>query len=251
MKPKELVALILPILLLLSGCSKNQVPKNFSSGDTLQIVVEDSSENAKKISARTNENGIVCVLFGYGFNGDEFKNEALAAIEEKFGFAENGGIVLPLIFPDDLHGRISYLREVAEKNFIRAFVLLGAPNDTHYTLAKILDEWNSEVPFGIFSLFPQDDILGQEGTCDFVLDYKPSAEIEFDELQTKEDKDILRILISVIDYASILPGSIRSSGELHAHVQSILGRRKVVRYVDNETGIQAENHFVIEPAVKN
>ena len=60
------------------------------------------------------------------------------------------------------------------------------------------------------------------------------------------DKDIFDILVSAIRYAAILPGELPSDNELHAHVQSIVGKRKVHRYVDGESGIQSRNHFVIE-----
>ena len=187
----------------------------------------------------------MCVLFGYGFNGEEFLEPALSALEGRFGLSDDGGLVLPVVFPDDLHGRISNLREVAEKNNIRAMILLGAPEDTHLTLVRIIEGWEETHPFNIFSLFPQDDVLGEEFSCNFVLDFESASDIVLGDEHQKVDDEALYVLCQAVEYAALLPDVLKIDGELHLHVQAIVGDKKVLRYTDSETGIQSKNHFVI------
>lgn len=250
MKVKKGFVFLAACTVLLWGCKEKKVPvMHDASGNIIQIQPEEISEKRAGGRMQAADGGIVCVLFGYGFNGEDFTGRAMEELGRKFGLAHDGGLVLPVVFPDDLHGRIFNLKEVVDKNTVRGIVLLGAPENTHAALARILEEWDERPSFNIFSLFPQDDVLGQEGTCNFVLDVQvlPDAELGGD-LQAGADEGALSLLISSVEYAALLPGVLPHDSELHAHVQSIAGKRKVIRYVDSETGIQSGNHFVIEPA---
>ena len=115
---------------------------------------------------------------------------------------------------------------------------------------------------------PQDDVLGEEFNCDFVLEYERNVSLEDEEVEVKTvDKTAEQIVLRAIRYMEDLPddryyparfpavdqtstrtmrNSIFSDQDLHSHVQSIVGEKKVRRYVDGETGIQSINHFVIE-----
>lgn len=232
-------------MLFVFSCG-NSSTKIVLDENTLIIEPKESSEDMgnKSQSLWTNDEGVVVVLFGYGFNEPSFTNSILQKIKDEFGVENENGLVLPVIFPDDLHNRISSLNDFLGDRQIRGIILLGAPERTHIALAKIHNDWDNMTPFNIFSFFPQDDILGQEGTCSFVLDHESSSAME--EQDQVLDKDIFDILVSAIRYAAILPGELPSDNELHAHVQSIVGKRKVHRYVDGESGIQSRNHFVIE-----
>lgn len=250
MKGKKSAVLLAVCAVLFWGCKEKKASGMHDvSGNIIEIQPRESAEKSSGGHARISGSGNICVLFGYGFNSGDFISRAIETLSREFGLAENGGIVLPAVFPDDLHGRISNLKELIDRNTVRAVILLGAPENTHAVLARILEEWNEKPAFNIFSLFPQDDVLGQEGTCNFVLDAQVSPEAELGgDLQSGTDEDILSILVSSVEYAALLPGVLPQDSELHAHVQAIAGKRTVVRYVDSETGIQSSNHFVIEPA---
>ena len=233
------------LLLLLISCVKNKSEHQVvMSGDIIEIQPVDARENEFQPAKWSNDEGTVFVIFGYGYNEKKFYEKAESILSEKYGLAENGGLVKCMVFPDDFHNRISNFRSVAETANIRGIVVLGAPEGCHYTFASIRDGRDNTPNFNVFSFFPQDDILGQEGTCSFVLDHESSSAME--EQDQVLDKDIFDILVSAIRYAAILPGELPSDNELHAHVQSIVGKRKVHRYVDGESGIQSRNHFVIE-----
>ncbi|MGN0756457.1 hypothetical protein [Treponema sp.] len=251
MKLKKKIALMgkllfLTFAIIFSGCKEKNVPSiKVASDDSIEIQPRESSSELKE-NSWTDENGIVCVLIGYGFNDNDFVKKAINSLDKKFGLAENGGLVLPLVFPDDLHCRISSLRDVIEKNNVHGIVLLGAPENTHSPLARIKEEWNGNPPFNVFSIFPQDDVLGQEFTCNFVIDHEYTAGIQFGDTENKnEDDETLALLISSVEYAAELPFVLPQDSELYYHVQAVAGKRKVARYVDSETGIQSRNHFII------
>ncbi|MCQ2240859.1 hypothetical protein [Treponema sp.] len=235
------------IMLAFCSCSKDKSEQSvIMSGDIIEIQPVDVKDVENQPVKWSGDEGIVFVIFGYGYNDKEFCSKAESILAQKYGLSENGGLVKCIVFPDDLHNRISNFRSIAEASNTRGIVVLGAPEGCHYTFASIRDGRDNNPDFNIFSFFPQDDILGQEGTCSFVLDHESSGVME--EQDQVVDKDIFEIIVSAVRYAAILPAELPSDNELHAHVQSIVGKRKVHRFVDGETGIQARNHFVIEAA---
>lgn len=237
------------VSVLFWGCRENAESKvKIISGDTIEIQPREILSLGTAGSFWNADDGIICVLFGYGFNDEAFLDQALSVLGETFGLAESGGLVFPVVFPGDLHNRISNFRETVDRNNVHGIILLGAPENTHNTLARIIEDWDGKPPFNIFSLFPQDDILGQEGTCTFVLDYESSSGVHFGDEQQKDSGSIMDILVSAVGYASLLPAPLPADNELHSHVQAVAGNRKVARYTDTETGIQARNHFIIESA---
>ena len=54
------------------------------------------------------------------------------------------------------------------------------------------------------------------------------------------------IVIRAVRYIEENPNPMQPTTELREHVQTIVGAKKVRRYTDPETGLQAINHFVIE-----
>lgn len=239
--------LIFVFLFFIISCNKNNTEQPVSIADDVIEVEIDEAKGSDFDSVKwSNEEGIVFVIFGYEYNDKDFFLEAKKLLAQKFGLAENGGLVQCIKFPEDLHNRISNFRSIADSNHIRGIVVLGAPEGTHWTFANIRDERDNKPNFNIFSFFPQDDILGQEGTCSFVLDHEATESMKLEEHGHSMDKDILDIIVSAVRYAAILPGELPSDNELHAHVQAIVGKRKVHRFVDGESGIQSRNHFVVE-----
>lgn len=217
------------------------------------------------------EDGYICIVFGYGFNSPEFHEDAIKKLQDKYGLEEEGGIIIPLIYPDNLNGRISNIYDIITSHKMKGLILLGAPENTHRTLTKLRAEWElpadtaveetdgaesstAEVqqdrkqPYPIFSFMPQDDILGQESNCDFVLEYERSSSIEEELSQETEllDKTVELILVRAVRYMDEHREPLEPDDKLHAHVQTIVGDHKIHRYTDSESGIQAINHFVIE-----
>ncbi|MBP5436681.1 MAG: hypothetical protein J6Y30_01725, partial [Treponema sp.] len=242
-----------------------------SSAETLNIKVRetkpDQTVSAKDVKSHGHaEDGEICVLFGYGFNSENFYSQIIRNLDTLYGLEENDGMILPLIFPDEMK-KISALRETLNSRNIRGVVILGAPEGTNYVFARLQDEFDGKIPYPVFSLFPQDDILGQESTCDFVLEYERKVEEESMEEQILQhiDSDASEIIMRTIAFIvncedESVPCDERQNSEkdsrktltlapdesLHGFVQKIVGNRKVIRYTDSETLIPSSNHFVIE-----
>ena len=197
----------------------------------------------------TESQSVICVLFGYGFNNSFFYDDAIVRLEKQFGLEQENGLVWPVLYPDDVKNRISNLYDMINARNIKGIVLLGAPENTHFMLARLQEFWDNDMPYPVFSLFPQDDMLGMEATCDFVLDYERTAEDEADtkEMEQTIDKTAEDILVNAIKYISELPerAHLPADEEIHAHVHQIVGK-PVRRYTDSVTGLQAINHFVME-----
>ena len=243
------------VLVLCAGCRKDSVveeqspePESTVQNDTVPEAVEEAVVIEEP--RYDPEDGLICVLFGYGFNGEAFYSETSALLKEKYGIASENGIIMAINFPDDLKTRISNLYDIISENKMKGLILLGAPDNTHRTLTRLRDYWtqtNTPAPH-IFSLMPQDDILGEESNCDFVLEYERtnSVEEESEESADPMDKTVQQIVIRAVRYMEELPEPLKASNELHAQVQAIVGAKKVRRYTDSETGLQSINHFVIE-----
>lgn len=234
-------------MLFVFSCG-NSSTKIVLDENTLIIEPKESSEDMgnKLQSLWTNDEGVVVVLFGYGFNEPSFTNSILQKIKDEFGVENENGLVLPVIFPDDLHNRISSLNDFLGDRQIRGIILLGAPERTHIALAKIHNDWDNMTPFNIFSFFPQDEALGQEGTCNFVVEYpRLHTELSEDSGVIQSADESVEIIMNSIRYVAQLPGSIPCDQDLQFHVQNILKGKKIKPYVDSETGITSVNHFLI------
>ena len=234
-------------MLFVFSCG-NSSTKIVLDENTLIIEPKESSEDMgnKSQSLWTNDEGVVVVLFGYGFNEPSFTNSILQKIKDEFGVENENGLVLPVIFPDDLHNRISSLNDFLRDRQIRGIILLGAPERTHIALAKIHNDWDNMTPFNIFSFFPQDEALGQEGTCNFVVEYpRLHTELSEDSGVIQSADQSVEIIMNSIRYVAQLPGSIPCDKDLQFHVQNILKGKKIKPYVDSETGITSVNHFLI------
>ncbi len=249
MKSFKYIFFVAFILICFAGCSKNKFKNIELTQDSLKINPDDvasASDMAESLTKWTNESGIVCVLFGYGYNDETFVKSALEKIEKKYGLDGNGGLVYPVVFPGDLNNRISNLKGLLDEKQIRGVILLGAPEYAHVVLGRIREEYDDRPFFNIFSFFPQDDVLPQEGTCNLVLDYEAeNADILEQEVQCVSE-DVYDILLNSIEYIASLPGPLPLDNELSAHIKQILGNRQFGNFVDSESGISARNHFTIK-----
>ncbi|MBO4319050.1 MAG: hypothetical protein J5857_01100 [Treponema sp.] len=245
---KKILMAALAALMILSvlGCSKKKEKKtNTVSSGSSQSASNNS--DGEEVINWTNEDGVICVLFGYGFNSDESYTDVLNHLSSVYGLDENGGLLYPVRFPDDLKNKIGNLYSYLSDVNIRGLILLGAPEGTHLQLLKFQNE-DGERDIPIFSFFPQDDALGQECTCDFVLEYERNAQEQADstEVENKIDKDAEDIALRAVKYMALLNGPLPMNDKLREHIQNIAGEAVIKRYVDHDTGIQSMNHYVLE-----
>ncbi len=236
---------------LFASCRKEksyELPVN--SDNTIQIEVHDSPEpGTSTLEPRWyKEDGVVCVVFAYGFNSKSFYDTTVKRLAKEYGLDSDGGIIHPMLYPDDFKGKISNLRSAVNELNLRGLLIIGAPEGTHYALAALKQDWEEQVPYPVFSFFPQDNILGQEASCDFVLELERTAEEEASatEISIDMNHDVEGLIVRGIKYMTELTQPLASDTNLHQHVQNIVGSRKVLRYIDRESGIQSINHFVME-----
>ncbi len=236
------------IITMVSSCEKLQ------SKNPSQPVKETETEPIAEEIKYNPEDGLICILFGEDFTTESFYNDAINKLADKYGLKDEGGIILPIKYPDDVKSRISNFYDVITEHKIKGIILLGAPEGTHKALYRLRSKpsEDEEPPYSnaIFSLMPQDDILGQESTCDFILEYeRNSADTDIENeisITPQLAETAENIVIRAVRYIEENPLPLQPTTELREHVQAIVGAKKVRRYTDPETGIQAINHFVIE-----
>lgn len=214
---------------------------------------EGSSDDSVQKWHVTNER--VIVLFGYGYNGKDFVSRVTSKLFKKYGSADDGGLILALVFPDDFKkGKDSIAWELpsrAEKDGaqIKGIVTVGAPENTSYGLAKIQDSRDGERCFPIFSFFPQDDALGMEAVCDFVVDKAQPTNIDGEaeeESASAIDPGAEGMIERSVEYIDALSSALPWDSDLMSRVKKIAGDREIARYVDAETGLRAVNHFTLK-----
>lgn len=234
------------MLLCVLGCSKKK-EKRIAPSESEFSQGSGSSQDEEEIINWTNEQGVIGVLFGYGFNDKVFYDQAIERISSVYGLDEDGGLVYPVLYPDDLKSKIANLYSHLKDVDLRGLILLGAPDGTHLQLAKFMDADGGRT-FPVFSFFPQDDVLGQECTCDFVLEYERNAQEQVDstEVEHKIDTDAEEIAFKAVRYMALLNGPLPMNDQLREHIQNIVGDKQIKRYVDHDTGIQSMNHYVLE-----
>ena len=233
-------------LFCLTACSKKKERRAVSVEPEFQQGANSSSDG-EEIVNWTNEKGCICVLFGEGFNSGDVYEKILNRLSSTYGLDENGGLLFPILFPDDLKGKIGNLYSHLNDVNIRGLILLGAPAGTHNQLAKFYDEDGGR-KFPIFSFFPLDDALGQEYTCDFVLEYERSAQEQVDSTEVEHtiDSDAEEIAFRAVRFMASLSGPLPMDDKLRESIQNIVGDGVIKRYVDHDTGIQSMNHYVLE-----
>ncbi len=249
MKKNISIAIISTIALSLMVLTASCKNKNKNAGQ-VQSNLPDAEEQAEQ-KKYTNENGAICVIFGYGFNNDEFYNDAIEKLGAIYGMDEEGGLIYALRYPDDFKSKIDNLYEKVDKKNLRGMIFLGAPENTYLTLYKIKETiyGDADIPYSIFSFFPQDDTLGQESICDLVVEYERSAaeEAATTEIEVPIDDNAEKVVISAIEYMANIIGHMKMDGNLHERVQTIVGpNNRIHRYTDRDSGIQALNHYVME-----
>ena len=220
-------------MLLLVSCSKKAEVE--TAGNVVAQPVEEDN-------TVINASGITAVLFAYNYNSPEFLKDCLAYLDSEFGLEENGGIIRPLVFPDDFktNGRVrnNILRDYVRDTNVNALIALGAPEDTAAALTVLRDQgWKTPV----YSLFPQDEPLPSEYVSAFVL--------ENADLQRHVDSEALFLLLANLVRYSQSAEEV-SAASIKNTLQDIAGFAwQVLPYIDTETGIRPANHFVLQSAL--
>ena len=255
MKNKSYIILMaLAATLIFTGCKKKQKTADTNSVDlTLNMAEEAKLQQTPQKWHVTNKR--ICVLFGYDFNNPEIKENLLVILKDNFGLDEDGGLIYPLTYPEDFkHGIRGYASDFAailqdDELDLAGIVLLGAPENTHTALARNQDKWNQEVPYPVVALFPQDDVVGVESTCDIVVDKGQTAgltgEIAPEESDGQIHPNAAEIIVETIKYIQLLDGAPSRTKELQQHMAQMLEVFQFHHYIDPESGLQSINHFVL------
>lgn len=245
------------LLSLCTSCKKNQKQVQFD--DSIQLTVQTST-NTDALNSENQKwhitNKKVCVIFGFDFNSPEIVEEYTALLQNRYGLESDGGLIYTMIYPDSFkHGGKSYVSELTAEltntdRDLAGIIILGAPENTHTAFGRLQDYWERSVPFPIYALFPQDDVLGLESTCDFVLDKEQTTDITGnvapEETTFIKIPDAPEILTQCIDYMLEIEGPFIKNNTLPKHIQQMLKNKKIHNYVDPETGIQSINHFILD-----
>ena len=237
-----------------TGCKKTQKEEDTNSVDlTLNQADTPAIQSTPQKWHVTNKR--IAVLFGYDFNNPDIKEELLSLLSENFGLDEDGGLIYPITYPDDFkHGVKGYASDFtavlqSDDLDLAGVVLLGAPENTHIALARNQDKWELEVPYPVIALFPQDDVLGIESTCDIVVDKGQTAGLTGEIAPEESDGQIHakapEIIVETIKYIQLLDGAPERSKALQKHMEQMLEGYQFHHYTDPESGLMSINHFVL------
>ena len=240
------------------SCNRTDVVVNHEKKDSA-VQTSDAASVKMVVPSWHPVKKKICIVFGYGYNEKEFTELLLAELESKYGIDDGtteGGLIYPLVFPDDFKqgsdARIMRLAQKLEGIDLAGLITIGAPENTNYALARLQEEWDNNMPFPVYSYFPQDDIMGMEATSDFVVDLASAATGSGDgegneEVEVARSHRIKEILDASIELMLLSEKPLPRDKNLYLHVKQLLGRYfEVSPYIDPETGVQQINHFVIE-----
>lgn len=197
----------------------------------------------------------ICVVLGYGYNDESFVEKSRLMLDRDYGVetAENAGLILLYVYPDDFDvggkTRISKLTSLLDERKLAGILILGAPEGMNIPLAKLQDAAGGSLPYPVFSLFTQDDVLASEATADFVLDYAQGGETAAlqEEVEVTQDFDADTLISNSIQEMISLKGAVSPDTNLLTFVQDIVGKNRAIsHYTDVESGIQAANHFIFQ-----
>lgn len=250
---KKIVLCICLLALILTGCSKKTAGSVGVTGADSQNPVPDDAfaDLPKWIPGDYQRIGI---FFGYGYQTPEEQAPVLAELSEEFGLFKDQGLIVPFSFPDVYYTNrkvsSSFIFDYLDGYDLMALIMVGSPERIHYSLADLQD---AEVDYPVFSIFPQDDVVGTEAGSFLVLDWEASASEEGDENLENAGftGDLGNILIPLIH---TIKGDIRKglhenaanfSEALTVEMKEHLPGLTIKHYVDPETGIKAYNHFVL------
>ena len=259
MKKITLYGILLTFTLIfstfLAGCKK--APYEIDDENTLNLeMTEATKEDLITTPQKWHQTPRhICVILGYDFNTPEKEEEIISLLSNRYGLIEDGGLIVTYTYPDDFKaGGRSYhnnLRLILQNDIdnLSGVIILGAPEKTHIALARNQDYWNMDVPYPVIALFPQDDVLGLESTCDIVLDKGQAINYNGEILNDNNEAVVIdeapEILLDTIDYIVELDGNFSKDKSLSNHVFNMYEGHKIHHYIDGESGLQSINHFIL------
>ena len=245
----------LSLIIILSGCKKNK--KEIDPTQVTQLVAQESNKEELSTKPQTWHvtNKRILVVLGYGFNDAESSANLKKVLAQSFGLDEENGLIKALVFPDDFkRGTRFYPSELYSKiqeidNELCGIVIVGAPENTHIALARNQDNWNQEVPYPVIALFPQDEVLGLEATCDIVLDKGQTTSLTGEMAPTEVESQLIEetpeVLVETINYIQSLNYSLEKTSSIQVHLMQMLKNKNIRHYIDPESGLQSINHFIL------
>ncbi|MBQ1629217.1 MAG: hypothetical protein II098_08695 [Treponema sp.] len=245
---------IIVLVMVFSGCSNRENVPSSEEGlvslydiDAADAGLEDPTQTWHVTDER------VCIVYGYGYNDDEFVKSMNSELFSLYGSCFDGGLIYPLVFPGDFKRGtkhyISVLYDYIVSKKLKGLVILGAPEGTCTAIGRLQDFYNGHIPYPIFSFFSQDDVLGMEYSSDFVLDKAQKAEINGIVANEKSQdfvEDVPDMLKASVKCILNSDAPFEKNARLFEVVKKIAGTEKTGRYSDPETGLFSINHFVME-----
>lgn len=270
-KIKNIIFLFISVMFLFS-CDKKETM--YFETQELEIEIDPTTKNFETSIPLwiPGDYPKIVIVFGHGYEEEDVQKEVLSVLETQFGLADENGLILPLTFPEEYftNKRVSsdwLIKAIKDEN-VFAIITVAAPDRTHYSLADLQD---NNYPAKVYSVFPQDNILGTESGSEFVLNYKslgtridtsPVYVLDSSKTEPKvstrnfeEDGvfrgDIAQILIPIIRRINSLNN--RAMPETTAGFASFLQDAyskifldsTLTPYVDAQTGIKSQNHYVL------
>lgn len=239
-----------------SACKNNKDSKKSGSQN-----VQNTQSLPKKLSNLSEgtkvylEGKKIILVLGYGYNDPENITKITASMEENFGLDKETqpGLIKTFIYPQDFlvagKERITSFADKLEGQNLAGIVVLGAPGGLYRAISKMQDKTeDGKLAYPVFTFFSQDDVLGSESTSDFVLDYAHKTDsMEGEITDTIPNFDVNELLINSVSAIMELRQPLPSDASLPHFIEKLLSKdRKIVRYIDGETGLQSINHFVFE-----
>lgn len=252
-------ALFLILCVLVAGCEKQSVRPVSTEEARLISPVPVTDQDMLALQQVTNfmePQRKIGVVLGYGYNDEVFVEATLQELRRTLGLAEDGGAVVPYVYPQDFmrggSARITALTDMLESDGVAGLVVVGAPEGSHRALAALQDTDLGRALFPVITLMPQDDILGIESGSDIVIEYVPaSATADLTEESGAYQENVPQLISRAAYYITLMPpdyfGGFQQDLELLVHARQLAGASwEVSRYIDPETGLCPMNHFVID-----
>lgn len=244
------------------GCKKDKKLAATNQTVASKQTSDKNTPKSKKLSPAAKafiEGKTIAVILGYGYNDSEKKDGIIQMLAQNYGVdtEEAPGLISVFTYPDNFtvsgKPRISSLINLIEDKKMCGMIILGAPEGTHTAISKLQDKTETgKLAFPVFTIFPQDDVLGSESTSFFVLDYAHKSD-DSEHLDSSEstgdipDFDVNKFLANAVDSILETQGELPQNDQLADFVHKIVGaKRKLNRYVDGETGLKSINHFIFE-----
>ena len=98
---KRFVFILIIFPLIFSGCKRERRTTTQNSSVNLSTAKNNIVQQDKSTQFWHQTNKKICVLYGYGYNSQEFTSAMNSVLFQKFGSAENDGFIYPVTFPDD------------------------------------------------------------------------------------------------------------------------------------------------------